>query len=320
MATPPWLKTGPGADTPAVLPRRRTVWQRLSRNERFLDNTLRRVVSFVEDTMFNEGLSSRKGLLQRVEPRLKIVTLLSFVFALSLQRSMAGILLFSLLAVLTVPLSAIPLSLFIKRLLPAAVLTLLVSLPVVLNLMVEGDPLFILFSFERPLDTGPLLIPRDITVTRQGIVSAATLVLRVLTSVSFVFLLTMTTPPNTFVKALSCLVPGSLRSVVSISYRYIFFLTRKVEHFIMGLRSRQISAVKPSSGRHWVASRIGLLFSMSMEFSYELSMAMESRGYKTEGARVRGSGLALSDFSLTDVMWLIFSTLFTGVMVWKSLP
>jgi cobalt/nickel transport system permease protein len=184
--------------------------------------------------------------------------------------------------------------------------------------MVEGDPLFVLFRLERPLNLGPLLIPGEITITRQGLDSALTLLLRVLTSVSLVFLLTMTTPPNAFVKAVSSLVPGSLRPVVSISYRYIFFLIRKVEHFIMGLRSRQIIAVKPSTGRHWVASRIGLLFSMSMEFSNELAMAMESRGYKTEGSRVHRSRFRLSDLSLRDILWLFFSILFAGVMAWKS--
>jgi energy-coupling factor transporter transmembrane protein EcfT len=86
----------------------------------------------------------------------------------------------------------------------------------------------------------------------------------------------------------------------------------------MGLRSRQIIAVKPSTGRHWVASRIGLLFSMSMEFSNELAMAMESRGYKTEGSRVHRSRFRLSDLSLRDILWLFFSILFAGVMAWKS--
>lgn len=312
MEIPQWLKTVPSDGS------RVTRYALRKRNERFLDKTLRHVISFVEDTMFNESISARNGLLQMIEPKVKVISLLSFVVVLSLQKSMEGIAAFSLLAILLVFASRIPFTTFVKRLMPAAVLTLIISIPVVLNLIVEGDPLFVLLRFERSVNIGPLVIPHEIAVTRQGLASAITLLLRVITSVSLVFLLTMTTPPNTFIKTLSSLVPGALRPLVSISYRYIFFLVRKVEHFIMGLRSRQIASVTSSTGRHWVASRIGLLFSMSMEFSNELSMAMESRGYRGERFIVQRSRSGVMKFSLLDKAWLIFSVLFAGAMIWKS--
>jgi energy-coupling factor transporter transmembrane protein EcfT len=93
-------------------------------------------------------------------------------------------------------------------------------------------------------------------------------------SVSLVFLLTLTTPPNRFIKAVSFFIPGAFKSIISISYRYIFFLTRKIEEFIMGFRARNISSLvtRHSSliGQRWTASRIGLLFSMSIRLSAEL--------------------------------------------------
>lgn len=323
MEIPRWLRTVATDESRAEgeqgssLPSARSMVFKKSR-ERFLDKTLRHLISFVEDTMFNENISTRNGFLQMIEPKVKVITLLSFVVVLSLQKSMEGIAIFSLLAILLVFASKIPFTTFIKRLLPAAALTLLIAIPVVLNLIVEGDPLFVLLRLERAVNVGPLVIAKEIAVTRQGLLSAITLVLRVITSVSVVFLLTMTTPPNTFVKTLSSLVPGTLQPLVSISYRYIFFLVRKVEHFIMGLRSRQIASVTSSTGRHWVASRIGLLFSMSMEFSNELAMAMESRGYRGERFNVRGSTLGVRKLSLPDKAWLIFSILFAGAMIWKS--
>ena len=316
MEIPQWLKTATSDGS------RVTRYALRKRNERFLDKTLRHVISFVEDTLFNESISAQNGLLQMIEPKVKIMSLLSFVVVLSLQKSMEGIAAFSLLAILLVFASRIPFTIFVKRLMPAAVLTLIISIPVILNLIVEGDPLFVLLRFERSVNMGPLVMPQEIAVTRQGLGSAITLLLRIITSVSIVFLLTMTTPPNTFVKTLSSLVPGTLQPLVSISYRYIFFLVRKIEQFIMGLRSRQITSVKPSTGRHWVTSRIGLLFSMSVELSNELAMAMESRGYKGESLKVHsdkvGTKFKVSDLSKRDIAWFLFTVIFAGVMIWKS--
>jgi cobalt/nickel transport system permease protein len=318
MEIPRWLKTDPMTHQPSAPGTHRPRSKGLFGNTRFLDKTLRHIISFVEDTMFNENISAMNGLLQMIQPKVKVVSLLSFVVLLSLQKSPEGIAVFSLLAILLVFASRIPLRTFAKRLLPAAVLTLTISVPVILNLVVEGDPLFVLLRFERSVNIGPLVVPKELAVTRQGLGSAVTLLLRVVTSVSIVFLLTMTTRPNTFVKTLTSLVPGALKPLVSISYRYIFFLVRKAEHFIMGLRSRQIAAITSSTGRHWVASRIGLLFSLSMEFSNDLSMAMQSRGYRGERYNVQGPECEVKKFSLLDKTWIFFSILFAGVMIWKS--
>lgn len=287
-----------------------------NRSERFLDKTLHYALSFIEDTMFNESISTRDGLLQTIEPRLKIMTSLFFVVALSLQKSVAEIALFSFLALSMVSVSKIPLYSFLKKLLPAFTITVFISIPVILNLIVEGEHLFVLHRFNRSINIGPVFRPKEIALTKQGLNSAMTLLLRVLTSVSFVFLTTMTTQPNTFIKALSSLIPGSLKSVVSISYRYIFFLVRKIERFIMGLKSRRLSVIKPERGRRWIASRIGLLFSVSMELSNELAMAMESRGYRQENFK---SQITNFKFSKKDILWLIFTILFCGGMIWKSL-
>lgn len=318
MEIPAWLKTGPGGGHDSAAAQPAAGRMGFFRNRRFLDNTLRHIVSFLEDTMFNEHTSARKGFLQIIEARIKIITILLFVFVLSLQKSIGGIAIFLLLAILLGSVSKVPLRSFLKRLLPAAVITFFISVPVLLNLIVDGRPLFVLFRFEGPLRIGPMVIPGELCITAQGLKSAVTLFLRVLASVSLVFLLTMTTQPNTFIKSLSSLIPGSLRWVVSISYRYIFFLLRRVEQFVMGLKSRQIAAVNTIKGRHWAASRIGMLFSMSMEFSNELAIAMESRGYTGESSGVQRSTFRVGDLSAKDIGWLFFSVLFAGVMIWKS--
>ena len=46
------------------------------RQKRFLDKTLGHVVAFTEDTMFNETTSLKNGFLQKIEPRLKVLTIM----------------------------------------------------------------------------------------------------------------------------------------------------------------------------------------------------------------------------------------------------
>lgn len=320
MEMPEWLKTSVHSEAP-LNSLRITRYASRKRSERFLDKTLRYLLSFIEDTMFNESTSTRNGLLQMIEPRLKIVTVFFFIVALSLQKSIGGVAVFSLFAFLMVFASKLPLDSFLKKLLPAVTVTFFVSIPVILNIIVDGEPLLVLYRFEQPGNIGPVLIPKEIAVTEQGLYSAVILLLRVITSVSFVFLITMTTQPNAFMKALSSLIPGPLKPVVSISYRYIFFLVKKTEQLIMGLKSRRISAIRAAKGQRWVASRIGLLFSVSIELSNELAMAMKSRGYRGESLKVHPPWRArfkVAELSRKDIAWLIFTMLFCGGMIWKS--
>ncbi len=318
MEIPEWLKSQPVAVQRSSAVHSSRARTGFFRRERFLDATLGHIISFLEDTMFNERTSNRHGFLQTIEPGIKIITVILFIFLLSFQKSIGGIAIFFFLAVFLGIASKVSLFSFLKRMMPAAIITFFISLPVLLNVVVEGQPVLVLLTFKERVRLGPVVTPAEIAITLQGVKSAATLFLRVVSSVSLVFLLTMTTPPHAFLKSLSSLVPGPLKSVVSISYRYIFFLVRKVEQFVMGLRSRRIAEVGHTKGRRWVASRIGLLFSISMEFSNELAMAMESRGCGDEGVRVLRSEFGIRKLSLPDKAWLVFSILFAGVMIWKS--
>ncbi len=308
MAIPDWLKR-----QSSIVSRQLSAKKT---KERFLDKTLGHIVSFTEDTMFNEVTSSKNGFLQAIEPRLKVLTIIFFIISLSLQKSLYTVSAFSLISLALALISRIPLHLFIQRILPAFLITLLIAAPATLNFIVKGEPLIRLYTFENSWSIGRLIIPQEISITKQGLSSAATLLLRVTASVSLVFLITLTTSPNRFIKAISSFMPGAFKSIISMSYRYIFFLIKKVEQFIMGFTARNISSMSRGvTGRRWVASRMGLLFSISLKLSTELEQAMESRGYKEE-FRVESSELRVSR---TDILWVILSIMFMGVMLWKSL-
>ena len=312
MGIPDWLKTVASNELHVVNIKKP--------RERFLDKTLRHVVSFVEDTMFNEKTSSIKGFLQGTEPKIKIISIFLLIIVLSFQKTISGIVVFLAFALLLALLSGVLITL-LKKLMPAMVFTMLIALPAALNLIVDGEPMVMLHEFEKPHTFYQITIPAHISVTKQGALSALTLFLRVMASVSLVFLLTLTTQPNKFIKAVSSFMPGAFKSIVAISYRYIFFLTRKVEEFIMGFRARNISLPARHSsliGQRWTASRMGLLFSMSIRLSAELERAMEARGYDYN-FEVQNERLKVSDISGPDILLIIFSITIIGVMLWKPL-
>ena len=114
MGIPDWLKTVTRDELQVVNIKKP--------RERFLDKTLRHVVSFVEDTMFNERTSSIKGFLQGTEPRIKIVIIFLFIIVLSFQKTVSGIVVFLSLALLLALLSGVLITL-LKRLMPAMVFT-----------------------------------------------------------------------------------------------------------------------------------------------------------------------------------------------------
>ncbi|TAL25885.1 MAG: hypothetical protein EPN94_04395 [Nitrospirae bacterium] len=311
MEIPEWLKQKPAISYQPSAVRKA--------KERFLDKTLRHVLAFTEDALFNETTSLKNGFLQKIEPRLKVLTVMVFIVMLSLQNDIHDILIFLYIAAASALISKIPFYFFMKRLLPAFLFTFFIAAPATLNIIVKGEALWVVYTLENPYSIGWFLIPQEIYITKQGALSALTLLLRVTASVSLILLVTLTTRPNRFIKAVSSFMPGTLGSIVSISYRYIFLLARKVEQFIMGFKSRSISSASHGvAGRKWAASRMGLLFSISLRLSAGLEQAMEARGYKNE-FKIQNSKFKVSELSGADIIWIIFSVIFMGAMVWKSL-
>ena len=202
--------------------------------------------------------------------------------------------------------------LYIKKLMPVVLFTMFISLPAALNLIVKGDAVFTLFSLSRDYTIGPWYIQKEIAITRQGIHSVLMLNLRVLTSISLAMLIALTTKPESMVKTISSLLPGPFKLIVSISYRYIFFLLKRVEQSIMAFKSRSLGRISTKGQQRWVASRMGFLFSLSYRLSEDLYKAMEARGYK-------GETNVLDMFRITtiDIIWSVFCIIFSAVILWK---
>ena len=262
-----------------------------------LENTLRNITATLERGLFAETISARPGLLQGLDARVKVISVLAWLIAVSLSRSLAVILGLYLLTFVLALVSAIPANLFIRR--------VWLALPFFTGVLV----LPALF-----LTPGPawLHLPLGLVITRTGVMTALFLLLRVSTCLSLVLLLILTTPWNTVLSALGVLhVPDIFILILGMTYRYIYLLLHTANDMFISRQSRTVGRLTGSQGRQILASVSATLLGKSLTISGEVYLAMQSRGF-------RGAIVTLKPFRMTrrDWLWLSLFTAAAGLAVY----
>jgi len=238
----------------------------------FVEKTLTGGADVVRQALFSEDISSRRGLLQAIEPRVKLLTMLALLIAAAFVRHVPVLLaLYGATLVLAVC-SSLRLSFFVRRVwLFVPLFTGLVVAPAALNLVTPG-PIVV------PLGTW---FGHPVGLTRPGLEAAAVIVSRVALSISLVVLLTLTTPWNRLLAALRAVfVPRVFVQVLGMTYRYLFHLVTGVGEMYTARTARTVRrerGVVP--GRAFVAATAGALFGKAHALSEEVHLAMVARGY-----------------------------------------
>ncbi len=308
MILPPWFRGNSGLvyHPDPVLAGRKI---RLS----FLDRTLRAVADLVEGFLFAEIHSQKTGLLQKIDPRVKLITLLLYVVTISLLHSLPWILALYGVSLVLALFSRIPLGFFLRRVwLVLPLFAGIIALPATLNIFTPGDPAVLLFSLDKEYHWGPYRIPAEIALTRPGIHAALLLVGRVGVSLSFILLLTLTTPWADLFKALRSLrVPLIYVQTLGMTLRYLMLLAQIVRDMHLAKKSRSLRPQKARAEQRWIAGQMGVLFRRSLQLSDEVHRAMAARGYQGE-VRI------LSVFQLRpgDGIWMGFSAALLILFLW----
>ena len=250
-----------------------------------LEHTLHGIAETLERALFAEEISGKRGLLQSLDPRVKIVSVLTMLIAVSLSRSLAVIAGIYLLALILALFSAIPAGFFVKR--------VWLTLPFFTGMLVL-PALFI--------TPGPTLVqlPFGLVITSSGVTTALFLLLRVSTSVSLTLLLILTTPWNTVLSALTVLrVPDEFILILGMTYRYIYLLLHTANDMFLSRKSRVVGRLDAAEDRRMLAAISGTLLSKSLDMSSEVYLAMQSRGF-------RGRIVTLKPFKMQarDWFWL----------------
>ncbi|MEA9391390.1 cobalt ECF transporter T component CbiQ [Acerihabitans sp. TG2] len=214
-----------------------------------------------------QQLAERRGLLQWLDPRIKLVGLGLLIITGVMVHSLVALAGLLLTAVVLAGLSKISARRLLNQVWIGVLLfTGLVALPALF--LVPGIPLLQLPGL-------PLVI------TWQGLRSAAFLIGRAESSATLSLLMVLTTPWPDVLKALRYLrVPKMVVMILGMTHRYIFVLLNSAIALFEARNSRMIGPLPPRERRRLAVNAAGALLERSLYLSQEVHLAMLSRGYR----------------------------------------
>jgi cobalt/nickel transport system permease protein len=270
----------------------------------FIERSIRGALSFFKESIFADEYASRKGLLQSLDPRIKTLTFLLFLIQILLTKNIYILICLYALCLLLTLCSKINLGFFLKRTwIFIPLFSLLIAIPALFQVITPGEPL-IAFT----------LAGLKLVITRQGLFGALIFVMRVLTSVSYAVLLTVTTKHFDLLKVLRVLrIPQVFVMTLGMCYRYIYLFVETIENVYLAIKSRVGTGVHYKRGQHIVAWNIAYLWNRSYQLNEAVYKAMLSRGY-------RGEPVVIDDYKITvkDGFWLFFVALISAAIIYLN--
>ena len=247
----------------------------------FIGKTIDGIFDFLEEAFVSDSFSKRDGFLQSLDPRVKLASILSLIFATSLIRDLRLLIFVYMLTLLFAYLSKINVLFFIKRVwLFIPIFAGIISIPMIFNVFLPGDPLLRLVYLGPGAHLGPFSLPNSIYITIQGVNSAVVFIMRVAACVSAVVLLFLTTPQPVLFKSLRSVgVPKIYVFTLEMAYRYIFLLMDMVREIYIAKKARTIKTGSMFDEQKWVGGRIGYTLIRSLDTSEKVHASMMSRGY-----------------------------------------
>jgi cobalt ECF transporter T component CbiQ len=212
----------------------------------------------------SEENAHRHGLLQALDPRVRVVGLLALVLAVTLSRRLVVVVALFVLAVMIAVLSRVSIGTLAKRVrLVVLAFTGVIALPAIF--LTPGD---VLATF-----TG-------VHITAQGVASAALLIARVESAVTFTTVFILCTPWTQVLGALrSFRFPHEITVMLAMTHRYVFLLVETASQMFESHRSRTVGRLPRAEQRRMAARTAGILLSKTIDLSNDVYLAMQSRGF-----------------------------------------
>lgn len=261
----------------------------------FIERSIVAALSFLKDSIFAQEYAARDGFLQSLDPRMKSATFLLFIIQSLFARSIPVLIFLYALCLLLALFSGINLGFFLKR--------TWVFIPL-FSLFIAVPAIFSKFTPGEALATWNIL-GLKLIITRPGLGGALVFVMRVVTCVSFVVLLSITTRHFELLRVLRIFkIPQIFVMTLGMCYRYVYLFVEIIESTYLAIKSRVGTAVHYQKGQCIVAWNIASLWARSYQLNEEVYKAMLSRGY-------RGEAATWNDFKIKprDWLWLFIAIL-----------
>ena len=234
-----------------------------------VERSLASFVDALEHAFYAEESAKKNGLLQKLDPRIKIAAVFPLIVIAALARRLGVIVALFATAVVLALLSRVPLATLAKRVwLGVLTFTGFISFPALF--LTPGVAIYTL----------PLL---GWSVTEQGLRAAMYLIMRAETAATFSVLLVLCTPWSFVLKALRVLrLPIVLVVILGMTYRYIFLFLRNAHDMFMSRKSRLVGHLDGREQRRAATAGAGVLMSKTIQLSGDVYLAMRSRGFQGE--------------------------------------
>lgn len=255
-----------------------------------VEGTLRGFARALEKALVSEQIAGRRGLLQAFDPRARIIAVMILVVTVTLCRKIeiVGLLFFA--AILIALASRVPFATLVRRVwLIVLGFTGLIAVPALFT--TPGEPI--------------AAIGR-LSITEQGLRSAALLVLRVESAVTLTTTLVLSTHWTQILRALRSLcVPAEVITMLAMTHRYIFLLIETANQMFESRQSRMIGQLSGAAQRQMAGRTAGVLLAKSMDLSAEVYAAMQARGFNGEVRLLREPRMRAVDYSAIVVVAVI---------------
>jgi cobalt/nickel transport system permease protein len=261
----------------------------------FVEKTVAGLLAMTEHSMFAEEMAAAKGLMQELDPRVKVLGFLSLIVSAILARRLWVLFAIFGVAVGLALASRVKFVSLASRIWAGA---LLLTGPIAVPAM------FLIPGI--PLGRLPIL---GWTVTAQGLSSAVYLIARVETAVTLSSLLVLCTPWTHVLKALRVLgLPSLIVVILGMTHRFIFVMLQAARDMFESRRSRMVGNLSGGQGRRLASATVGVLFNKATHLSGDVYLAMQSRGFV-------GEAYTLDDFAMRLRDWISLAALLTLAMV-----
>lgn len=274
----------------------------------FIAKTIRHFSEVFENELYCERYARKSLLLQCLDPRVKVIVLFAFLLFSAFASSMAVLLALAVTALVYAKLSGIDMKGYVRRIWAYIPLIVFVfSIPGASSLFTKGIPLFYVL---RP---GAFGIRTGLYFTVPGIEMAVRLALRPGISLSFAFLLLLTTRWSHITGALSRMhLPLLIISILNMAYRYLFIMAEMANSMMEARFLRTVGRLGTRDNRRFMSRSIACLFIRSQFFSEGIYDAMVCRGFTGKPVSIDSLQINAADILFVVNNSFIFLVLIAG--------
>jgi energy-coupling factor transporter transmembrane protein EcfT len=280
----------------------------------YIDNGLDYVSDIIKTGYTNAELANKKGILQRIDPRIKLLFLMFYIIIISIKRDILSELIIAGFVLFLAVISSLDIFSFYKKVFfMSFIFGFVIALPSSLNLFNSGRVILPIVEFSKTRDLWFYHIPKIIGFTHEGVLGVIMLTLRVMNSLALSFLIVSATRFEEFIKALKLFkVPDTMLVIITLMYKYVFIFAKTVQDMYLAKKSRFIGKIYDKQTMQWMASRIVFLFKKTQKKYENIFNAMISRGF-ADDIKLYG----LKEIDKTSMIVGIGFLMIGALLLWK---